>query len=93
MTFQDQLNSIFVTDDQIPELHRLAGELNQREYLSNGEMRAWDGEVHTVVSPICIQTPEGLERKIIGTYPLCTEKEAMESLAAAEAAYNNGRGE
>ena len=93
MTFQEQLNSIFVKEDQIPELHRLAGELNQREYLSNGEMRAWDGEVHTVVSPICIQTSEGFERKVIGTYPLCTEKEAMESLAAAEAAYNNGRGE
>ena len=93
MTFQEQLNSIFVEEDQIPEPHRLKEELNQREYLSDGEMRSWDGEVHTVYSPVCIKTPEGLKRKVIGTYPLCTEKEAMESLLAAEFAYNNGRGE
>lgn len=93
MTFQEQLNSIFVEEDQIPEPHRLKEELNQREYLSDGEMRSWDGEVHTVYSPVCIKTPEGLKRKVIGTYPLCTEKEAMESLLAAESAYDNGRGE
>ncbi len=93
MSFQEQLNSIFIEEDQIPEAFRLTGELNQREYLSNGEMHAWNGEVHTVSSPICIKTADGLKRKVIGTYPLCTEKEAMESLAAAEAAYNNGRGE
>jgi glyceraldehyde-3-phosphate dehydrogenase (NADP+) len=93
MTFQEQLNSIFVEEDQIPEPHRLKEELNQREYLSDGEMRLWDGEVHTVYSPVCIKTANGLQRKVIGTYPLCTEKEAMESLLAAESAYNNGRGE
>ncbi|MCD0488737.1 NADP-dependent glyceraldehyde-3-phosphate dehydrogenase [Pedobacter sp. MC2016-14] len=93
MTFQEQLDSIFVTEDQIPEAFRLSEELNQREYLSDGEMRTWNGEVHTVLSPICIQTPEGLQRKVIGTYPLSTQKEAMASLEAAEKAYNNGRGE
>jgi glyceraldehyde-3-phosphate dehydrogenase (NADP+) len=87
------LSSIFVAEDQIPEQYRLSGQLHQREYLSNGEMVPWEGEVHTVLSPVCIQTPAGLERKVIGTYPLCTEKESFEALDAAVAAYDNGRGE
>ena len=87
------LSSIFVEESQIPEKYRLAEELHQREYLSNGEMLPWEGEVHIVLSPVCIQTAEGLKRKLIGTYPLCTEKESFEALDAAVAAYNNGRGE
>ena len=87
------LSSIFVEEKQIPEQHRLLEEVNQREYLSNGEMLPWNGEVHTVLSPVCIQTAEGLKRKVIGTYPLCTEKESFEALDAAVAAYDNGRGE
>ncbi|MBB5636886.1 acyl-CoA reductase-like NAD-dependent aldehyde dehydrogenase [Pedobacter cryoconitis] len=93
MNFQEQLNSIFVEEHDIPEAFRLENELHQREYLSNGVMHPWAGEVHTVVSPVCIKTSGGLHRKVIGTYPLCNEKEAMEALDAAVAAYDNGRGE
>jgi glyceraldehyde-3-phosphate dehydrogenase (NADP+) len=86
------LSSIFVNEEQIPEAYRLTAELHQREYLTDGEMRPWNGEVHTVLSPICIETKDGLKRKVIGTYPLCTEKESFEALDAAVAAYDNGRG-
>jgi len=92
MSFKDELNSLFVEESQIPEEYRIE-ELHQREYLVNGEMKQWDGEVSEVFSPICIPGPDGLQRKLIGSYPLGTEKEAMEALEAAEAAYNNGRGE
>ncbi|WP_345949842.1 NADP-dependent glyceraldehyde-3-phosphate dehydrogenase [Mucilaginibacter sp. PAMB04274] len=92
MSFKDELNSLFVEESQIPEEYRIS-ELHQREYLVNGEMKQWDGEVSEVFSPICIPGPEGLQRKLIGSYPLGTEKEAMDALEAAEAAYNNGRGE
>ncbi|WP_316814669.1 NADP-dependent glyceraldehyde-3-phosphate dehydrogenase [Pedobacter nyackensis] len=93
MFLKDQLDSIFVDENQIPEEFKLPEELHQREYLSNGEMRTWNGEVHEVLSPVCIKTDKGLQRKLIGTYPLCSEKEAKEALAAAVAAYDNGRGE
>ena len=93
MSFQEQLDSLFLTEEQIPTAFKLAEEVNQREYLSNGEMLPWSGDVHTVLSPICIKTENGLERKIIGTYPLCEAKEATAALDAAVAAYNNGRGE
>lgn len=86
------LESIFVSEDQIPP-EFLIGEIHQREYLSDGEMRPWNGAVSEVYSPVCVPTPEGLKRKLIGTYPVCTEKEATEALDAAIAAYDNGRGE
>eukprot|EP01132_Coremiostelium_polycephalum_P021656 gene21656-25709_t len=93
MNFQEELHSIFVEEQAIPDAFRLEKELHQREYLSNGSMHAWAGEVHTVISPVYIRTAEGLKPKVIGTYPLCSEKEAMEALDAAVQAYNNGRGE
>jgi len=86
------LTSIFIEEDKIPAQHRLSAQLHQREYLSNGEMVPWEGEVHTVLSPVCIPTATGLVRKVIGTYPLCTERESFEALDAAVAAYDNGRG-
>lgn len=93
MSFQEDLLNIFVTENEIPAAYNLPNEIHQRSYLSNGEMKEWNGTVHTVLSPICIQTSEGLKRKVIGTYPVCTEKEAMEALEAAVTAYNHGRGE
>ncbi|WP_069661110.1 NADP-dependent glyceraldehyde-3-phosphate dehydrogenase [Arcticibacter eurypsychrophilus] len=86
------LESIFVEENQIPSEFRI-DEVHQREYLSNGEIKQWNGDVHSVYSPVGIKTAEGFKRKLIGTYPICTQDEAMISLDAAVAAYNNGRGE
>jgi len=93
MNFQEQLDELFLEEGQIPTEFKLKDEVNQREYLSNGEMLPWSGEVHTVLSPICIKTANGLQRKLIGTYPLCNKNEANAALDAAVAAYDNGRGE
>ena len=92
MSFQDQLKSIFVNEDQIPAEFRIM-EVHQREYLSGGEMKPWNGEVSEVYSPVGFFGADGFTRKLIGTYPVCTEKEANEALDAALAAYDNGRGE
>lgn len=93
MSFQEQLNSLFVTEEEIPAAFNLVEEVNQQEYLCNGEMLPWNGAMHTVLSPICIKTANGLERKVIGAYPLCDKEEANAALDAAVQAYNNGRGE
>ena len=93
MDFNSTLQTIFPAEEAIPLEYRLPSEIHQREFLSNGEMKQWSGPVHEVFSPVCIQTPNGLERKLIGSYPICTEKEAQESLEAAVQAYDNGRGE
>ena len=93
MDFSSTLKDIFFEEKDIPAEFKLPSQIHQREYLSNGEMKPWEGQVHEVFSPICIKTPQGLERVLIGSYPVCTEKEAQESLEAAVVAYNNGRGE
>jgi len=82
MSFQDQLRALFVDEDQIPGQYQI-NEVHQREYLSNGEMKKWDGPVSEVYSPVLVPTAEGLKRKLIGTYPIGTEKEANEALDAA----------
>lgn len=89
---KEKIKAIFVAEHEIPDEFNLTQELHQKEYLSNGKMLPWNGSNHEVYSPICIKTKEGYHRKLIGTYPVCTEKEAMESLDAAVAAYDNGRG-
>jgi len=93
MTFEEHLHQMFPTADAIPANFLLPEEIHQREYLSGGEMRPWNGDVHTVLSPVAVQTPEGLKRKVIGSYPLCGQAEALAALDAAVLAYNDGRGE
>lgn len=88
-----KLAALFVSGSEIPDQFQLKEQVHQREYLSNGEMKLWAGDTHTVVSPVAVKTEKGLERVAIGSYPLGTDKEAMEALYAAEAAYNNGFGE
>lgn len=93
MTFEEHLHQMFPTADAIPASFLLPEEIHQREYLSGGEMKPWNGDVHTVLSPVAVQTPEGLTRKVIGSYPLCGQAEALAALDAAVLAYNDGRGE
>jgi len=94
MEFSDQLKAVFIPENDIPVEFSIPEEIHQREYLCNGEMLKWDGPISEVYSPVCVPDEEGnLQRKFIGTYPICTEKEAMEALDAAVKAYDNGRGE
>ena len=93
MTFQEQLDHLIIEKNAIPEEFVLPGLIDQKTYLSDGELLTWDGPTHEVFSPICSQTPNGVERIKIGSYPICTEKEAKIALDAACLAYNDGRGE
>jgi glyceraldehyde-3-phosphate dehydrogenase (NADP+) len=93
MSFEDQLHEMFPAAAAIPADYQLPAEVHQREYLSNGEMKPWNGDVHTVLSPIAIQTPEGLKRLVIGSYPLAGQEEALAAMDAALQAYDDGRGE
>lgn len=87
------LQEIFYEEDKIPQEFALPEQIEQREFLSNGEMIGWSGQISEVFSPICVKTKDGLKRKRIGSYPVCTEKESLEALDAAVKAYDNGRGE
>jgi glyceraldehyde-3-phosphate dehydrogenase (NADP+) len=89
---QQQIDSIFPTADQIPEAFRLQTPINQREYLINGELRHWEGDVETVLSPVHLQANGELIPATIGHFPLMTEQESLAALNAAVAAYDRGRG-
>ena len=84
---------LFPSEADIPAEYNITEPIEQREYLVNGEMRQWAGKTQDVWSPIYIQTPNGLEQKRIGSYPITDAPDAMEVLYAAVKAYNNGRGE
>lgn len=87
------LTQLFPADDQIPVAYRLEP-VHQREYLINGEMRQWDGPTTDVYSQIGAPDADGtIKPRLVGSFPVGTEKEAMEALDAAVAAYDNGRGE
>ncbi|MEW6584071.1 MAG: NADP-dependent glyceraldehyde-3-phosphate dehydrogenase [Nitrospirota bacterium] len=87
-----QIRNIFPDEANIPELFRMKDPVVQREYLVNGEMRRWTGEMQEVVSPVYVKSPSGLSENVLGAYPLVGEKEGLEALEAAVAAYNSGRG-
>jgi acyl-CoA reductase-like NAD-dependent aldehyde dehydrogenase len=88
----EALTSLFVEENQIPEAFRIEP-VHQREYLCNGEMKKWDGPVQEVYSPIYTTQSGELKRVLLGSYPIMSHKEAMESLDAAVKAYDNGLGE
>ncbi|PZV19002.1 MAG: NADP-dependent glyceraldehyde-3-phosphate dehydrogenase [Pseudanabaena sp.] len=89
---QDRVESLFPTADKIPDAFRIQTPVNQRQYLIDGELRYWDGDVEEVISPIHIQTDEGLVPATVGYFPMLSEQESLEALNAAVAAYRRGRG-
>lgn len=87
------LTQLFLTDGQIPVAYRIEP-VHQREYLINGDMRQWDGPTTDVYSQIGAPDADGtIKPRLVGSFPVGTEKEALEALDAAVAAYDNGRGE
>jgi len=91
MSFDQTLESIFPEALEVPEEFQIK-EIQQKEYLINGEIRIWNGNSQDVFSPVYIKTNSGLVPKKLGSYPILTEKESLEALDAAKKAYDNGRG-
>jgi glyceraldehyde-3-phosphate dehydrogenase (NADP+) len=87
------ISSIFLTQEAIPEKYRLVLPVEQRRYLCDGVIKEWSGPQQDVLSPICLVEGETLRQQVIGSYPLMTEVEALESLDAACRAYDHGCGE
>jgi glyceraldehyde-3-phosphate dehydrogenase (NADP+) len=89
----DQLKRLFPSETDIPADHRPPAPVHQRHYLINGQLVSWKGEVDTVRSPISVRGPDGELTQIeLGSVPHGGEAEAEAALAAAVAAYDDGRG-
>ncbi|MBZ6075301.1 NADP-dependent glyceraldehyde-3-phosphate dehydrogenase [Microvirga puerhi] len=89
----ETLQQLFPTEGEMLAEVRPPAPINQRVYLIDGELKSWSGEVETVRSPVCIRHADGkLEQIELGSYPVGGEPEAESALAAAVAAYDEGRG-
>jgi len=94
MKTSEALFELFPAEKDIPDEFRLPAPIRQRTYLVNGELRTWNGNYHTVLSPVCVKRPGGDVRQLeIGSVPMCGEPESDDALDAAVAAYDSGRGE
>ena len=92
MTATD-LAQLFPTPAELPDEQRPPGAIHQRHWLIAGELRPWAGEQQPVLSAICLRDAAGELRQVeLGSYPHGGEAEAEAALAAAVAAYDNGRG-
>ncbi len=89
----ENLKNLFPEENQIPKEFKVKFPLHQTEYLINGELRVWSGPMQDVYSPICLKVSDKVTQEQMGSYPLLTEKEALQALQSAEDAYDLGRGE
>lgn len=63
------------------------------QYLIDGKMHSWEGEMEQVYSPMGTVKPDGsVAKAYLGESPLLSANVGLEALKAAKKAYNNGRG-
>jgi glyceraldehyde-3-phosphate dehydrogenase (NADP+) len=86
------LANVFPEESAIPDAFRITEAIEQREYLVNGEMKTWTGNLNPVLSPVFTKEGGTYKQKVIGSTPLLTSKEALEALDAAVKAYDLGQG-
>ncbi|XTZ19282.1 MAG: NADP-dependent glyceraldehyde-3-phosphate dehydrogenase [cyanobacterium endosymbiont of Rhopalodia fuxianensis] len=92
MSIIAKINNIFPSLENIPPEFHLKSSIEQREYLIDGNLEIWNGEMEESLSPIYLKTPQGLTRKRIGNFPCLGQEAALSALDAAAKAYDNGRG-
>ncbi|UOY06744.1 NADP-dependent glyceraldehyde-3-phosphate dehydrogenase [Muricauda sp. SCSIO 64092] len=74
----------------IPEEFQIKEQIHQRHYLIDGELKPWRGETSEVISTI--SSTKAYKHTVLGSIPTLGEKEAMEALDSAVAAWNRGQG-
>lgn len=74
----------------IPEEYQIKDLLHQDTFLVNGELKKWTGKTTPVYSTISSTT--NYEPTLLGSIPFMEEAQALEAVASAHAAYNNGQG-
>lgn len=85
------LSNLFPDESSVPAAVQVRT-VEQREYLINGNLKIWNGQLNPVMSPLFLKTKEGLKQKLIGKTPLLTAEEAMVAMEAAVKAYDRGHG-
>lgn len=76
--------------NSIPPQFKIDSPLQQQTYLVNGKLVQWNGPTTAVYSTI--SSTEKYAPTLLGSIPSMGESEALEAVAAASEAYNNGQG-
>ena len=76
---------------QIPEKYQLKESIESKQYLINGKLIDWNGEMTPVKSTISLS--DEYEHTYLGSVPELEEEQAHESLNAALDAYDQGKGD
>ena len=92
MNVSQKLKNLFPTAEEVPKEWDITTPIHQRDYLLDGKIVHWEGPVQEVYSPIFIRQGNELKPKLLGSYPLIGEIEALEALDSAQKAYDSGRG-
>ena len=92
MNLHERIEKMFPAESEVPLEFRIDEPIICDKYLVNGELRRWDGPFRDVLAAVPVKTANSPEPKLLGRYPLMTEKESMEALEAAVKAYDHGRG-
>ncbi len=87
-----KLSAVFPEATSVPKQVQIPPSLEQREYLVDGQMLIWNGELSPVASPVCLKEGNQFKQQIIGSTPLLTSKEALHAMEAAVKAYDLGHG-
>lgn len=90
---QKLIDNLFPEASSVPQSYRLSPPVRQSEYLIDGRIEQWEGDVFDVYSPVYIRNSDGKLDNFIGSYPMMDNREAMKALAAAVRAFDNGKGE
>lgn len=83
---------VFKELNEIAEEYRIEKPIIAKHYLSNGDLKEWNGDFFNVYSPIRIKNEGTLEYVEVGKFPELGEKEAIEILDNAYGAYDDGKG-
>ncbi len=86
------LKQLFPREEAIPSDVRLPPYQEQREYLVNGKLVPWQGDIAPVRSPIHFDRDGVLEQAVLGATPLMDADAALTCLEAALNAYDRGQG-
>lgn len=88
----EMLTQLFPAENEIPDAYKIRETVDQREYLIDGQLRTWNGNLNPVLSPVFIRDGKSFTQKVIGATPLLTSNEALDALNAAVKAYDLGHG-
>ncbi len=88
----NSLAEIFPAESSIPDQYKISSYLEQREYLMDGELKLWQGELNPVMSPVFVKEGNMLKQKAIGSTPLLNAEEALKALDSAVKAHDFGKG-